>query len=297
MDTLLQQLVNGLQSGAIYAMLGLGFSMVYGVLKLMNFAHGDVFMLGAFIGWWSGSYFLGALPLPFVPTLISAMLLCALINVLVERIAYRPLRKAPRMSMLITAMAMSMILEHGTRAIVGTQFHPFPDVIERVTHVIGPLRVTNAAITTLILAIVLMAITDLVVRKTRLGRAMRAVSFDMTASILMGINVNTVISFTFALGGMLAGATGIVYGLTYPSVEPYMGMLPGLKGFIACAIGGIGSTKGAVLGGLLLGYVEVFAGGYMPSTLRDTVAFVVLIIFLMFRPSGLLNVPWFTERV
>lgn len=297
MEFVVQQIVNGFQLGAVYAMLGLGFSMVYGVLKLMNFAHGDVFMLGGFVGWGAGEYIQGPAPWPFVPSLILAMILCAGVNYAIERIAYRPLRTAPRLSMLITAMAMSMLLEHGTRAVLGPEIRTFPDIIPRVTHQIGPAFLTNAAITIAITAVVLMAGVDYWVRTSQVGKAMRAVSFDMQASVLMGINVNTIISYTFVVGGALAGATGIVWGLAYPSVEAYMGLLPGLKGFIACAIGGIGSIRGAVLGGLLLGFVETFAGGFMPSHLKDAIAFVILIIFLMVRPAGILNVPWFIERV
>lgn len=297
MDFALQQIANWLQLGSVYAMLGLGFSMVFGVLKLMNFAHGDIFMLGCFIGWGASSYIQGPGPLPFFPTLILAMIVCALVNASIEALAYRPLRNAPRLSMLITAMAMSMILEHGTRAFLGPDIRTFPDLIPRVTHEIGPFFLTNATITIALTALVLMVAVDYWVRHSRMGKAVRAVSFDMQASVLMGINVNAIISSAFVIGGALAGATGVVWGLAYPSVEPYMGLLPGLKGFIACAIGGIGSIRGAVLGGFLLGLVETFAGAFMPSSLKDAVAFLILIVFLMFRPAGLLNVPWFIERV
>lgn len=298
MDTILQQLVNGFSTGATYAMLGVGFAMVYGVLKLMNFAHGDVFMVGAFIGYWLGGYLLVRFPyLPALLTVFAAVVVCALTNYLIERVGYRPLRNAPRLSMLLTALAVSMLLENGMQVLAGSKLRGFPSLIPPTVHHVGPVYIPNSSIAMAVVAFGSTLIADSLVYKTRAGKAMRAISFDLQTAILMGINVNAIISWVFVVGGALAGAAAIVYGLAYPSVDPYMGLLPGLKGFVAVAIGGIGSIRGAVLGGFLLGYAETLAGGFLPSALKDTLAFALLIIVLMFRPSGLLNVPWFSERV
>jgi branched-chain amino acid transport system permease protein len=278
-------------------MLGLGQAMVYGVLRLINFAHGDVFMVGVFVGWLAGTYLARTFALPLVPTLALAMVVCAITNYLIERLGYRPLRNAPRLSMLLTALAISMFLEHGTQALTGTQLHAFPNLISPATHHWGPVYVSNASILVAVSTLIAMVVVDFLVFRTRTGKAMRAVSYNMQAAVLMGINVNAVISWVFVIGGALAGLAGVVYGLAYPAIDPFMGLLPGLKGFVAVAIGGIGSIRGAVLGGFLLGYAETFAGGFLPSALKDTVAFVLLIIVLMIRPSGLLNVPWYTERI
>ena len=297
MDTILQQLVNGFTSGATYAMLGLGQAMVYGVLRLINFAHGDIFMVGVFVGWLIGTYLVQAFAWPLLPTMLVAMVTCAFANYLVERLGYRPLRTAPRLSMLLSALAISMFLENGTQALTGTQLHEFPNLIPPTVYHWGPIFVANADLLVAVTTLLAMIVVDFLVYRTRMGKAMRAVAYNIQAAVLMGINVNAVVSWVFVVGGALAGLAGIVYGLAYPAIDPYMGLLPGLKGFVAVAIGGIGSIRGAVVGGFLLGYVETFAGGFLPSALRDAIAFFLLIVVLMIRPSGLFNVPWYTERV
>jgi len=281
---IIQQLVNGISLGSIYALIALGYTMVYGIVKLINFAHGDVFMIGAFVGFLS----ITAFHLNFFLALILAMVICALLGVIIERIAYKPLRNATRIAALITAIGVSLLIEYGTIYIRGAQPEAYPDNVlpARNLHLFG-VEVSTQSLFILLISIVLMVILQFIVHKTKTGKAMRAVSEDMDAARLMGINVDNTISATFAIGSALAGAAGVIFGVYYTKIDPLMGIIPGLKAFVAAVLGGIGNIPGAMVGGLLLGVIEslVSAAGY--SLWRDAVAFVVLILILIFLPTGL----------
>jgi len=290
MDYHIQQLINGISTGSIYALIALGYTMVYGIIKLINFAHGDVFMVGGFVGLYTTqilSAYLPPIPM-FLTALIVAMTFSAVLGVLIERLAYRPLRGASRIAVLITAVGMSFFLEYAMMYIVGPQAKGYPGIIEKKTyHLYGDIQIDSNQVMILLSTIILMLVLVYVVHKTKTGKAMRAVSFDMEAARLMGINVDRTISATFAIGSALAAAAGVIFGMTYSSIDPLMGIMPGLKAFIAAVLGGIGSIPGALVGGLLLGTIEteVSANGF--SMWRDGVAFLVLILILIFRPSGL----------
>jgi branched-chain amino acid transport system permease protein len=281
---LIQQLVNGISLGSIYALIALGYTMVYGIVKLINFAHGDVFMVGAFIGFYS----ITILHLGFFPSLLISMAVCAIFGVLIERIAYKPLRNATRIAALITAIGVSLFIEYGTIYVRGAQPEAYPSnlVPLKDMNILG-VQISGQSILILVTSIVLMILLQFIVHKTKIGKAMRAVSHDMDAARLMGINVNNTISATFAIGSALAGAAGVIFGMYYTKIEPLMGIIPGLKAFVAAVLGGIGIIPGAMTGGLLLGVIEalVSAAGY--SLWRDGVAFIVLILILIFRPAGL----------
>ncbi|MBT2657685.1 branched-chain amino acid ABC transporter permease [Bacillus sp. ISL-18] len=281
---LIQQLVNGISLGSIYALIALGYTMVYGIVKLINFAHGDVFMVGAFIGFYS----ITILHLGFFPSLLISMVVCAIFGVLIERIAYKPLRNATRIAALITAIGVSLFIEYGTIYVRGAQPEAYPSnlVPLKDMDILG-VKISGQSILILLTSIVLMILLQFIVHKTKIGKAMRAVSHDMDAARLMGINVNNTISATFAIGSALAGAAGVIFGMYYTKIEPLMGIIPGLKAFVAAVLGGIGIIPGAMTGGLLLGVIEalVSAAGY--SLWRDGVAFIVLILILIFRPAGL----------
>jgi branched-chain amino acid transport system permease protein len=281
---LIQQLVNGISLGSIYALIALGYTMVYGIVKLINFAHGDVFMVGAFIGFYS----ITILHLGFFPSLLISMAVCAIFGVLIERIAYKPLRNATRIAALITAIGVSLFIEYGTIYVRGAQPEAYPSnlVPLKDMNILG-VQISGQSILILVTSIVLMILLQFIVHKTKIGKAMRAVSHDMDAARLMGINVNNTISATFAIGSALAGAAGVICGMYYTKFEPLMGIIPGLKAFVAAVLGGIGIIPGAMTGGLLLGVIEalVSAAGY--SLWRDGVAFIVLILILIFRPAGL----------
>ncbi|MGG3469217.1 branched-chain amino acid ABC transporter permease [Neobacillus pocheonensis] len=281
---IIQQLVNGISLGSIYALIALGYTMVYGIVKLINFAHGDVFMVGAFIGFYCISIF----HLGFFPALVIAMAACAIFGVLIERIAYKPLRNATRIAALITAIGVSLFIEYGTIYARGAQPEAYPDGIVPLKSLeIFGVKISGQSILILGTSVFLMILLQFIVHKTKIGKAMRAVSHDMDAARLMGINVNNTISATFAIGSALAGAAGVIFGMYYTKIEPLMGIIPGLKAFVAAVLGGIGIIPGAMTGGLLLGVIEslVSAAGY--SLWRDGVAFVVLILILIFRPAGL----------
>ena len=281
---LIQQLVNGISLGSIYALIALGYTMVYGIVKLINFAHGDVFMVGAFIGF----YAITIMNLSFFPALLLAMVACAIFGVLIERIAYKPLRNATRIAALITAIGVSLLIENGMIRIRGAQPEAYPKNV-LPTEYIDILGVTIKSQSLMILgvSIFLMIVLQFVVHKTKIGRAMRAVSFDADAARLMGINVNNTISATFAIGSALAGAAGVIFGTYYTKIEPLMGVMPGLKAFVAAVLGGIGIIPGAMVGGLLLGVVEALVSAFGLSLWRDAAAFVVLILILIFMPQGL----------
>ena len=289
----LQHVVNGLSLGAIYALIALGYTMVYGVLKLINFAHGDVFMLGGIFGFyasakWSNEAkdpsFLGAAAVGLV-----VMALCGLIGFAIERIAYRPLRGAPRINSLITAIGVSFFLEYGGQVVFGPTPNYFGILPRREALTLGGLSVGYVDVITLAVSVVLMVVLQRVVFHSRIGMAMRAVSWNAQTASLMGINVDFIISFTFVLGSVLAAAAGLLYASKYPSVHPLMGLMPGLKAFVAAVLGGIGSVPGAMLGGLLLGLAEQLVAGYWSSSWRDAVAFALLILILLVKPSGLLG--------
>jgi branched-chain amino acid transport system permease protein len=290
-----QHLVNGLSLGAIYALIALGYTMVFGILQLINFAHGDVYMLGAFIGMYTARFMgfgqtssVGAL---FV-TMACAMSGCAVMGFLIERLAYRPLRKSPRINVLITAVGVSLFLEFSGQLLFGSDPKFFPQVYHpeggwSVTTASGTLNINPLQVVVFIISVVLMAVLQFIIFRTRLGRAMRAVSFNHDLASLMGIPTDRVISYTFMLGSALAGAAGVLVGLIYPKIEPLMGVMPGLKAFVAAVFGGIGNVTGAVVGALILGLAEELLVGYWAPTYRDALAFGILILVLIARPTGL----------
>ena len=285
MHQLVQQLINGISLGSIYALIALGYTMIYGILKLINFAHGDIYMLGAYIGFVCTTM----LKLPFLPSLIIAMIGAALVGMLIERVAYRPMRKAPRIAILITAIGVSFFLENAMILFASPQPHTFPAVFSATVYKVGSWIVNSQQIVILISALVLMVALTYIVNKTKAGKAMRAVSYDADAARLMGINIDTTISMTFALGSALAAAGGVLVGIYYNSIDPLMGMVPGIKAFVAAVLGGIGIIPGAMLGGIILGVVEALVSGFISSTFRDAAAFAILIIILLFKPQGLLG--------
>jgi branched-chain amino acid transport system permease protein len=290
---LIQQLINGLSLGAFYALIALGYTMVYGVLRFINFAHGDVFMIGAFSGYYLTPrilpHFSGALaPVGVGLVMLLTMMICALLGIVIERLAYRPLRSRPKLTVLITAIGVSLFLEYGGQFLFGADPKAFPELIpDRPLEHTGPLTITTTQLVAFVVTILLLIALTFIVKRTRLGMAMRAVSNNATAAALMGVNIDTVISFTFGLGSALAGAGGILYALSYPSIDPLMGLLPGIKAFVAAVLGGIGNIPGAAVGGLILGVVETFVGGSRFSTYRDAIAFALLICILLFRPAGI----------
>ena len=282
---MLQQLVNGLILGSVYALLALGYTMVYGIIKLINFAHGDIYMIGAFIGY----YLINILKFNFFLSLILAMIGTAILGVVIEFLAYRPLRNSTRIAALITAIGVSFLLEYGMIFFVGANTRSFPQVIKTVRFNLGPISISNIQLLILGISILLMVALQFIVQKTKMGKAMRAVSVDSDAAQLMGINVNRTISFTFALGSALAGAAGVLIALYYNSLEPLMGMTPGIKSFVAAVLGGIGIIPGAALGGFVIGLLETFATALGLSDFRDAIVYAILIVILLIRPAGILG--------
>ncbi|MDR2517229.1 MAG: branched-chain amino acid ABC transporter permease [Spirochaetaceae bacterium] len=289
----LQQLINGLSLGSIYALIALGYTMVYGIVRLINFAHGDILMVGAYTAFFvlGGA---GPFPLGMVIALPVSALVCAFFGIVIERLAYRPLRSAPRLNSLITAIAVSLILENGARILpfIGPNPRKFPQppVINiNLGGARGDLVISSIQIIVIVLSAVLMLALHALVNHTRQGKAMRAVSYDMQGASLMGISVNRTISFTFALGSVLAAAGGVLYASAYPQVSPLMGMMPGLKAFVAAVLGGIGSIPGAMLGGFILGIAETMTKGFLSSQYSDAISFGILIVVLLLKPSGILG--------
>lgn len=280
-----QQLINGVSLGSIYALIALGYTMIYGIIKLINFAHGDIYMVGAYFGFVATSM----LGLSFLPALIFSMVAAAIVGIIIERVAYRPMRNAPRIAILITAIGVSFFLEYGMILIATPQPRTFPAVFEGSVYNLGGLIVNSQQIVILVSALVLMAGLTYIVNKTKIGKAMRAVSFDTDAARLMGIDIDKVISMTFALGSALAAAAGVLVGIYYNSIDPLMGMMPGMKAFVAAVLGGIGIIPGAMLGGIIMGVVEAMVSGFFSSTFRDAAAFGILIIILLYKPSGILG--------
>ncbi len=292
----LQQIINGLALGSIYALIALGYTMVYGVLRFINFAHSDVLMLGAFAAFFLAPMVGGILPAPSylgaILIVVIAAAICAAIGILIELLAYRPLRNRPKLTVLITAIGVSLFIEFTCQheKVFGAKTRPFPSLIPEQNFQIGSLVISSQDIMTPLVTAGLLVLLWLVVQRTKIGMAMRAVSFNPQAAALMGVNINRVISFTFGLGSALAAVAGVLYAMKSHGIEPLMGIQPGLRAFIAAVLGGIGNLPGAVLGGLLLGLLETFAGGIPGvSNYRDGIAFAILIFILLFRPSGLLG--------
>lgn len=289
MSEFLQQLLNGLSLGAIYALIALGYTMVYGVLRFINFAHSDVFMVGAFIGYYAGQHVPEGTLWGGLLVLLAAMIGCSLLGMTIERLAYRPLRGAATLNVLITAIGVSLLLEYSGQVFFGAAPRTFPPIFPSANFQLGTLVLSTNQLAVIVIAVLLMLGLQFIVYRTKIGTAMRAVSLNPKAAQLVGVNNDVVISFTFGLGSALAAAGGILYAMNYPSIDPLMGVMPGLKAFVAAILGGIGNIPGAALGGLILGTVETFIGGSQWSTYKDAIAFAILIVILLFRPAGLLG--------
>ena len=289
MTTFLQQLVNGLSLGSIYALIALGYTMVYGVLRLINFAHGDVYMVGAYTGYYLSRKLKGDEPslVGALLVMLGAMLACAVLGVIIERFAYRPVRRAARLTLLITAIGVSLFLENGAQLVFGADPKFFPSLAPRADFIVGGVRLTSEQLTVIAVSFLLMILLRFFILKTRTGKAMRAVSFNLDAAKLMGISTDRIIAITFALGSALAAAAGVLIGMQIPKIDPLMGIIYGLKAFVAAVLGGIGNVPGAVIGGLLIGTSEVMVVGYLSSTFRDAIAFGILILVLLLRPQGI----------
>ena len=291
MTTFLQQLVNGISLGSIYALIALGYTMVYGVLRLINFAHGDVYMLGAYAGYYLSRKLKGDEPslVNALLVMLGAMLACAIIGIIIERFAYRPVRRAARLTLLITAIGVSLFIENAAQLVFGPDPKFFPSLAPRADFIVGGVRLTSEQLTVISVSFILMVLLRFFILKTRTGKAMRAVSFNLDAAKLMGISTDSIIAITFALGSALAAAAGVLIGMQIPKIDPLMGINYGLKAFVAAVLGGIGNVPGAVLGGLLIGASEVMVVGYLSSTFRDAIAFGILILVLLLRPQGILG--------
>lgn len=283
MQIFMQQLINGLSLGSIYALLALGYTMIYGIVKIIHFAHGDVYMLGAFFGY----YTINVWHFNFIMALFSSMIFCALVGMLIEFVAYRPLRHSSRIAVLITAIGVSYFLENGMSVLFSGDTCDFPQVIKQVNYEWFGIRVTNIQLLIFATTIILMIILQLIVKKTKMGRAMRAAAADPVAAELMGININGTISFVFAIGSAMAGAAGVLIGLYYNSIEPTMGLTPGIKAFVAAVVGGVGSIPGAAVGAVIVGCLESMMQAIGFSAFKDAAVYVVLIIVLLFLPAGL----------
>lgn len=296
MTEFIQQFINGLSLGSIYALIALGYTMIYGILRFINFAHGDVFMIGAYSGYYLAMLFAfttftgGASVWMAILILIGSMAVCSILGFTLEKLAYKPLRNSPKLTILITAIGVSLFLEYGGQLVFGADPKSFPTLLENKSlFSVGGAAVFSNSVVVIIVSLVLMVILRLIIMKTKIGTAMRAVSFNHNVASLMGININGVISFTFIIGSSLAAAAGILFGLNYPKIDPLIGIIYGLKAFVAAVLGGIGNITGAALGGYILGIVETFVSGYLSSTYRDAIAFAILIIILLFKPTGILG--------
>ncbi len=291
MDTFIQQMINGLTLGSVYALIALGYTLVYGIIKLLNFAHGDIFMVGSFVSY----YLILSFNMNVFVAFLGTMAITAVLGVVTDQIAYKPLRNAPRISALITAIGVSYLLRNGMIVLAGAETRAYLQVFENVpsfvnqSFQIGSITIRAMQVILLVTTIALMVILQFIVQKTKMGKAMRAVSVDADAAQLMGIDTNTVIAFTFVLGSALAGASGMLVGIYYNSISPMLGAGYGTKAFVAAVIGGIGLVPGAVLGGYLLGMIEVMITAYGNSMIRDAVVYIILIVILLIRPAGLLG--------
>ncbi|MBU1344250.1 MAG: branched-chain amino acid ABC transporter permease [Proteobacteria bacterium] len=298
---IIQNLINALQRGSFYAVISIGYSMVYGVLMLFNFAHGDIFMVGTYIGFGIATLFLalfsGFLPGPliFVATVVVTMFLASWIGVFVEVAGYRPLRSAPRASAAITGLMIGIIFETGILILLGAKRLSFPPLMESIAYNIGGVYFTNVKVMIIILSLLLMLALHAFIQKTKWGMAMRAMSYDFLAVPLMGVSINTIAPLTFAVGAGLAAVAGILYGQAYPILDPYMGVIIGWKAFVAAILGGRGSIKGAALAGYLLGFIEIFVATIFPSTLRDLIAYSIILLILTYRPRGFFGMEHSTK--
>jgi len=301
-DFIIQNILNALQWGSFYALIALGYTLVYGVLRLINFAHGDIFMVGAYIAFFVAGLLLGpSIGLSPTVTFIFAvpltMALTACVGVTLERIAYRPLRRkgAHRLYVVITALMCGLILEYGNLAVLGASRLKFPELIHKSIWRFGDVTMTNLKVIVIIAAITVFIFLNFIVTRTKIGMAMRGISYDKFAIPLMGIPIDQVIVFTFILGSGFAGLAGLLFAMSYPILEPFMGMLIGWKAFIAAVVGGIGDIRGAFYGGFLLGFIEVGVVSIFPSTYRDLFAFTILLIILWMKPTGLFGMPQSTK--
>lgn len=279
-----EQIINGLTLGSTYSLIALGYTMVYGILELINFAHSEIYMIGAFIGLIMVSVY----KLPFIVALLLSMAGSCLLGIIIERIAYKPLRKANRIASLISAIGVSIFLQNAVLMLAGPQARAFPANFNVTNLELGNLRISSLQLIILLVSIVLMIGLHLLIQRTRLGQAMRATAQDKETAQLMGIKIDQVVSFTFAIGSALGGAAGVLVGIYFDSADPMMGFFPGLKGFVAAVLGGIGSIPGAMLGGLILGLIEMLGAVYI-SRYKDAIAFAVLIFILLLKPTGLLS--------
>ena len=273
----------------MYALIAIGYTLVYGVLRFINFAHSDVFMIGSFVGYYAGNHLSGSSVGGGILVMIAAMIVCALLGMTIERLAYRPLRNRSRLSVLITAIGVSLFLENAGQIVFGPNPQPFPQLFPSHEFNLGAIAISSKDIVVFVVTLLLLAGLQFIVLKTKMGTAMRAVAFNPEAASLVGVNVNVVISFTFGLGSALAAAGGILWAYKFPKIDPLMGVAPGITAFVAAVLGGIGSIPGAALGGLLIGVIETFVKGSPWSTWTDAIAFTILILILIFRPAGLLG--------
>lgn len=306
MESLFQNIMNALQWGSFYSLIALGYCLVYGVLRLINFAHGDIFMVGAFIAYFTATFLMGTYtefsfglsnPMVLVLTIPITMILTAGVGVTIERVAYRPLRNkgAHRLYVVITALMCGLILQHANLAVLGASRRSFPDLVERSVYTIGGVTFTNLRVATILAAFLVFALLYTIISRTRIGMAMRAISYDRFAIPLMGIPVATIVVITFVLGSSLAGLAGLLYSMSYPVLEPYMGAMIGWKAFIAAVVGGIGDIRGAFVGGFLLGFLEIMVVAFFPSTFRDLIAFTILLLILSIKPTGIFGMAQTTK--
>ena len=301
MEYFLQNLINALQWGSFYAVISIGYSMVYGVLMLFNFAHGDIFMVGTYIGFGIATLLLALFSafmpgwMIFILVVIITMFLASFVGVFVEVVGYRPLRGAPRASAAITGLMIGIIFETGNLIILGAQRFSFPPLIKSVSYNIGGVYVTNVKVLIIVVSLILMLALHTFIQKTKWGMAMRAMSYDFTAVPLMGVSINVIAPLTFAIGAGLASVAGILYGQAYPVLDPYMGIALGWKAFVAAILGGRGSIMGAALAGYLLGFIEMFVPMVFPSTFRDLIAYSIILVILTFRPRGFFGMAHSTQ--
>ncbi len=286
-----QAVVDGVKLGFVYALIALGYTMVYGIVRLINFAHGDVFMVGAFASFYAITQYGWG----FIPAILLAMVVCTFLNVVIERVAYKPLRNAPRIAALITAIGVSFFLEYFTalKWVFGADFITYERPFEVVVWNVGGVLITNITVIIAITATLLVLVLQYIVKNTKVGKAMRATALDKPTSRLMGINVDAIISLTFAFGAALAGAGGVLYAIAFPQIWTFMGLMPGLKAFVAAVLGGIGNIAGAFIGSLLMGSIDVLVVSFVPtgSRLRDLFAFLVLIVVFLVKPTGIMGEP------
>jgi len=302
LDTFLQNFLNAMQWGSFLALIAVGYTMVYGVLLLINFAHGDIFMVGAYVGYFVGSFLLNKfdVKLPFnlpswvvIPvTIVVTMALTALVGVTMERVGYRPLRNrgAHRLYLVITALMFGLLLEYGNLALLGARDRQFPTLFEKQIYTLGNLSFTNIKVMVILLSVLSMGVLWFIVQKTKWGMAMRAISYDRLAVPLMGVSVDKIIVTTFVIGSSMAALAGIMYGTAFPILSFDMGMLVGWQAFIAAVVGGIGSVRGAMLGGYILGFLQIYVAGFLPSTFRDLITFTIFLVILVIRPTGIFGV-------